>query len=81
VELDESPRECVVREVREELGIEVAPGPLLVVDYQHAREHRTESLMFVFDGGVLDERHWRRSRFLPTSSRATPSWNRPGSVR
>jgi 8-oxo-dGTP diphosphatase len=56
VELDESPRECVVREVREELGIAVVPGRLLVVDYQHAREHRTESLMFVFDGGVLDER-------------------------
>ena len=56
VELDESPRDCVVREVHEELGIEVAPGPLLVIDYQHVRADRTESLMFVFDGGVLDER-------------------------
>ena len=54
VEANESPYECVVREVREELGIPVAPGRLLVVDYQHHEPHRTESLMFVFDGGVLD---------------------------
>lgn len=50
----ESPRECVVREVGEELGLEVTPGRLLVVDYQHAEPGRTESIMFVFDGGVVD---------------------------
>lgn len=55
VEADESPRECVIREVREELGIAVDPGRLLVIDYQHAESQRTESLMFIFDGGVLDE--------------------------
>lgn len=55
VEADESPRECVIREVREELGITVDPGRLLVIDYQHAESQRTESLMFIFDGGVLDE--------------------------
>lgn len=55
VEADESPRECVIREVREELGIEVSPGPLLAIDYQHAEPNRTESLMFVFDGGVLPD--------------------------
>jgi phosphoribosylglycinamide formyltransferase 1 len=60
VDEDESPRECVIREVREELGLEVEPGRLLVVDYQHAEPDRTESLMFVFDGGVIDE---------PTTSR------------
>ena len=54
VDVDESPRQCVVREVGEELGIEVAPGRLLVVDYQHPEEGRTESIMFVFDGGVVD---------------------------
>ena len=53
-DVDESPRECVVREVREELGLEVTPGRLLVIDYQHPEPGRTESIMFVFDGGVVD---------------------------
>lgn len=52
VELDESPRECCQREVKEEIGLQRVIGPLLVVDYNHATE-KTESLMFVFDGGVL----------------------------
>jgi 8-oxo-dGTP diphosphatase len=54
VDADESPRECVVREVGEELGIGVTPGRLLVIDYQHPEPGRTESIMFVFDGGVVD---------------------------
>lgn len=53
VEADESPGECAVREAREELGIEVVPGRLLVVEYQHPEPERTESMMFVFDGGVV----------------------------
>jgi 8-oxo-dGTP diphosphatase len=55
VEADESPRECVIREVHEELGIVVEPSRLLVIDYQHPEPQRTESLMFIFDGGVLDD--------------------------
>jgi phosphoribosylglycinamide formyltransferase 1 len=55
IDEDESPRECVIREVREELGLEVEPGRLLVVDYQHPEPDRTESVMFVFDGGVIGE--------------------------
>lgn len=57
VEADESPGECAAREVREELGIEVVPGRLLVVEYQHPEPGRTESMMFVFDGGVVS-REW-----------------------
>lgn len=52
VEADESPAECASREVQEELGIEVVPGRLLVVEYQHPEPGRTESMMFIFDGGV-----------------------------
>ena len=51
---DESPREYVVREAREELGLSVTLGRLLVLDYQHPEPGRTESMMFVFDGGVVD---------------------------
>lgn len=53
VDADESPRECVIREVREELNIDAEPGRLLVVDYQHPEPDRTESMMFVFDGGMV----------------------------
>lgn len=53
VEADESPRECCQREVLEEIGLQREIGPLLVVEYSHATGVKTESLMFVFDGGVL----------------------------
>lgn len=53
VEADESPRAAAVREVREELGLTVAPGRLLAVDWVPPRPGRTEGLMLVFDGGLL----------------------------
>jgi len=75
VDANESPRECVIRELREEFGVDVEPGRLLVVDYQHPEPDRTESMMFVFDGGtvdgawtdriVLDTHELRSWRFMP----------------
>ncbi|WP_342750447.1 NUDIX hydrolase [Pseudosporangium ferrugineum] len=53
VEADESPYAAAVREVREELGLTVRPGRLLVTDWVPPRPGRTEGLMLVFDGGVL----------------------------
>ena len=54
---DEYPRETLRRELVEELGFELVPGPLLVVDFMLARPERPRpSIMYVFDGGVLDER-------------------------
>ncbi|MFB4426975.1 NUDIX domain-containing protein [Streptomyces sp. QL37] len=55
VERDESPRAGAVREVREELGLEWDPGRLLGVDWRGPRPGRSESLVYVFDGGVLGE--------------------------
>lgn len=52
---DESPRACARREVMEEIGLEREIGRLLVVDYNVRVGVKTESLMFVFDGGVLEE--------------------------
>lgn len=43
----------VAREVREELGVSLAVGRLLVVDWLPARPPKTEGLMFLFDGGTL----------------------------
>ena len=53
VEADESPYTAVVRELKEELGLPVKPGRLLVTDWVPPRPERTEGLMLVFDGGVL----------------------------
>jgi len=55
VEENESPREACIREVKEELGIVLVEPRLLCVDYTHAQPERTESLMFIFWGGVLTE--------------------------
>ena len=53
VENNESPKQCCRREVKEELGLEPEIGDLLVVDYNSANDERTESLMFIFNGGIL----------------------------
>ena len=53
VELNESPKQCCQREVLEELGLDRQVGDLLVVDYNSPTNEKTESLMFIFDGGVL----------------------------
>lgn len=53
VEQNESPKQCCQREVFEEIGLRREIGPLLVIDYNSQCEPKTESLMFVFDGGML----------------------------
>ncbi len=55
VELDESPKEACQREVQEELGLDIEIGRLLIVDYTCADDIKTESLMFVFDGGTFSK--------------------------
>ena len=54
VEADESPRAAAAREVAEEVGLTVVPGRLLVADWVPPIDGRTEGLMMLFDGGVLD---------------------------
>jgi 8-oxo-dGTP diphosphatase len=55
VEDAESPAAAAVRAVAEELGIDRPVGPLLAVDYVPARSGRSEGLVVVFDGGVIDD--------------------------
>lgn len=55
VERDESPRAGARREVREEIGLHVEPGELLVVDWIPRTGDFTEVVAFLFDGGVLTD--------------------------
>jgi ADP-ribose pyrophosphatase YjhB (NUDIX family) len=55
VEQNESPKQCCQREVLEELGLNRAIGSLLVIDYSHPSGAKTESLMFIFNGGMLHD--------------------------
>lgn len=59
VEPDESPAQACAREITEELGVDRAPGRLLVVDWApHPAEG--DKLLFVFDGGVMTQDEFAR---------------------
>ena len=53
VEADEDPLAGCARELHEELGLDLAPGPLLVVDWVPRHGVWGDSLQFVFDGGRM----------------------------
>lgn len=54
VETGETPAQAAAREVREELSIDAAVGPLLVVDWApHPDEG--DKLLLIFDGGILTD--------------------------
>lgn len=53
VEAGEDPQTCATREVREELGLEVAVGRMLVIDHRTDPPPKGDSIMIVYDGGAL----------------------------
>jgi 8-oxo-dGTP diphosphatase len=53
---NEPPEAACARELKEEIGLVLRVGPLLVVDWKPAREERPRpTVSFVFDAGVLDD--------------------------
>ena len=55
IEPGESPRSCCTRELREELGLELSIGRVLVIDWLPPTSTASVGWMFVYDGGILDE--------------------------
>lgn len=51
----ESPRETAAREVIEEIGLAIAPGDLLVIQHIAASPPRGDMLVYLYDGGVIDD--------------------------
>lgn len=73
VEADESPYAAAARELKEELGLPVQPGRLLVIDWVPPQPDRTEGLMMVFDGGVLTPEQTARI-LLPAEELRSWAW-------
>jgi 8-oxo-dGTP pyrophosphatase MutT (NUDIX family) len=55
VEAGEDPRTACLREVREEIGLDIDLGPLLVMMHATLPPPRGDSIMFVYDGGTLEQ--------------------------
>ena len=53
VEANESPQTTCIREIKEELGLNIPRPKFLGVMYLDNRDNRGENLQFVFYGGVL----------------------------
>jgi len=54
-EANEPPHQAAEREIREELGIQLRVGRLLIVDWVAPHSPWDDSLMFIFDGGTLSD--------------------------
>lgn len=54
-EANEPPHEAVRRELKEELGLDIRVGRLLVVDWVSPHDPWDDLLAFVFDGGALSD--------------------------
>jgi 8-oxo-dGTP diphosphatase len=53
VDKNESPRQACLREVKEEIGLELEKLDFVCVDYTTEKGEKTESFQFIFNGGIL----------------------------
>lgn len=69
VDPHESPAHCVVREVREELGVDVEVLGLLAVNWLPPWRGWSDATVFVFDLGVVDDEFTSRTTLQPREIR------------
>lgn len=74
VETSEMPRQTCTREIKEELGLDVELGLLLVADWAPSAEEG-DKLLFVFDGGVLTTEQLAAIRLQPDEIAEYAFWN------
>lgn len=55
IDEDESPLHCARREVKEEIGLDITDLKLVGIYYSHKKLAHSDSLKFIFYGGVLSE--------------------------
>lgn len=79
VDPGESPAQCVVREVREELGFELAVRSLLAVNWLPPYRGWDDALLCLFDLGVIDPGALAGARLLEREIRAA-HWVAPAAV-
>lgn len=70
VEANEKPREAAIREIKEELDLDLRPGRLLAVDWVSPHGPWDDTLVFVFDGGILTSEHLASLRLVDGELRA-----------
>lgn len=70
VEPDESPRQGAIRELKEELGIEIELGRLLAVDWMPHYLGWDDACELIFDGGTVTEEEIDGFVLQPTEIRA-----------
>jgi 8-oxo-dGTP diphosphatase len=66
VEADESPKAGCLREVKEEIALDITVSKLLSFHYFSSAFDRIEGMVFLFDGGTLDERRIGQIRLQAT---------------
>lgn len=65
VDENESPRSACIREVKEEVGLEIRDPKFLCVDWSSPSGEKEESLQFIFFGGVINAEQEKSIKLAP----------------
>lgn len=65
VDENEPPRSACIREVKEEIGLDIESPKFLCVDWTPPRDEKGEDLQFTFFGGVLKPEQIKKIKLAP----------------
>jgi 8-oxo-dGTP pyrophosphatase MutT (NUDIX family) len=80
-ESNEPPRKAAEREVREELGLSIAAGRLLLLDWIGPHGPWDDQLLFIFDGGTIDENQLANATVMDPEISEFDMFDLPEAVR